>query len=486
MVTASEQGDADNGSTTRNTAVNHRTIVDGTTPEQHESFPVDEVLRVGEFMNRAESYVYGLGPLDTLVEEIRFAEATTTDPQALLDYQMMDAWMEFSHGCHPERSIEKLGPIARGDFALAAPRVASMPASISYKLVGKLHESVEVGARLTNVASLLQLALGAYCLAEANVELGRFDLATTHLQFLIDQESTDNIPAKVLRCAIEARIHLRRGRAIDAYRTLGTYVGLTDGFDPMGGAAFAQAYLAVALAWAGGDSGTSAVADPVAAPAYAGYYDCELLLAHAHCLAESSLLIDARDAALTLVEQCNSRGHLLIGMWAAHLAMRIQPSHPVSELVVSQAALVDGDLAETVAKHAVALINDEGSALEKVARQFAELGHLSLAHETYVVASQAYRTQSQKSAAARCMKEADQLQADGCMPSFVVRKAPVVVEALTLREREVAIAIAEGLSQRAVAEALGLGIRTVETHLHRAYAKLGVTNAHELHAALNN
>jgi DNA-binding NarL/FixJ family response regulator len=131
-------------------------------------------------------------------------------------------------------------------------------------------------------------------------------------------------------------------------------------------------------------------------------------------------------------------------------------------------------------------MNDEGSALEKVARQFVELGHLSLAHETYVVASHAYRTQSQKSAAARCIKEADQLQADGCTPSFVVRKAPVVVDALTLREREVAIAIAEGLSQRAVAEALGLGIRTVETHLHRAYTKLGVTNAHELHAALNN
>jgi hypothetical protein len=45
------------------------------------------------------------------------------------------------------------------------------------------------------------------------VELGHFDLATTHLQFLVDQESTDNIPAKVLRCAIEARIHLRQGRA---------------------------------------------------------------------------------------------------------------------------------------------------------------------------------------------------------------------------------------------------------------------------------
>jgi DNA-binding CsgD family transcriptional regulator len=455
--------------------------------------PVDEVLRVGELMNRCEAYVYGLAPLGDLVEQIRFAEATTTDPEALLDYQMMNAWMEFSHGSHSERAIESLGPIARGDFALAAPRVASMPTAISYKLVGRLHESHAVASRLSNVQSLLQLALGTYCEAEANLELGRMDLAKTNLESLTELESTDNTPAKLLRCQIEARILLRNGRPREACRILGTYVGLTESFDPIGGGAFARAWLAFALAWSGnsGDTTqTSAAAtpieDPISPPPYAAFFACDFLLAHAQYLAESGLLIDARNAALALVEHSNAKGQYLVAMWAAHLALRIQPSHSVSELVAFQASRVDGDLAETVARHAVVLVADDGPALEKVARRFVELGHLSLAHETYVVASQAYRTQSQKTAAARCAKEADHLQAEGCVPSFAVRKAPVVVEVLTLREREVSMAIAEGLSQRAVAEALGMGIRTVESHLHRAYRKLGVTNAHELQAALNN
>jgi DNA-binding CsgD family transcriptional regulator len=455
--------------------------------------PVDEVLRVGELMNRCEAYVYGLAPLGDLVEQIRFAEATTTDPEALLDYQMMNGWMEFSHGSHSERAIESLGPIARGDFALAAPRVASMPTAISYKLVGRLHESHAVAFRLSNVQSLLQLALGTYCEAEANLELGRIDLAKANLESLAELESTDNTPAKLLRCQIEARILLRSGRPREACRTLGTYVGLTETFDPIGGGAFARAWLAFALAWSGNSGDTtpkSAPATPIEAPIspppYAAFFACDFLLAHAQYLAESGLLIDARNAALTLVEHSNAKGQYLIAMWAAHLALRIQPSHSGSELVVFQAARVDGDLAETVARHAVALVADEGPALEKVARRFVELGHLSLAHETFVVASQAYRTQSQKTAAARCAKKADHLHAEGCVPSFAVPKAPVVVEVLTLREREVSMAIAEGLSQRAVAEALGMGIRTVETHLHRAYRKLGVTNAHELQAALNN
>ncbi len=195
-------------------------------------------------------------------------------------------------------------------------------------------------------------------------------------------------------------------------------------------------------------------------------------------MAESGLLIDARNDALALAAEADTRGHYLVAMWAAHLALRIQPSQPVSDLVVSQASRVDGDLAEAVAEHAVTLFGDDGTALEKTARRFVELGHSSLAHETYVVASRAYRTRSQKTGTSRCSAAADHLQSQGCVPSFAVRKAPVGVEALTLREREVSMAIAEGLTQRAVAEALGMSIRTVETHLHRAYRKLGVANAH--------
>jgi len=47
---------------------------------------------------------------------------------------------------------------------------------------------------------------------------------------------------------------------------------------------------------------------------------------------------------------------------------------------------------------------------------------------------------------------------------------------LSTREEEVLALLAEGLSNREIALALGLSRRTIETYLHRLYKKLGVHN----------
>ena len=53
---------------------------------------------------------------------------------------------------------------------------------------------------------------------------------------------------------------------------------------------------------------------------------------------------------------------------------------------------------------------------------------------------------------------------------------------LTSREREVVALAAEGLSNREIAERLVVSPRTVENHLHRAFAKLGVRSRSDLRA----
>lgn len=56
----------------------------------------------------------------------------------------------------------------------------------------------------------------------------------------------------------------------------------------------------------------------------------------------------------------------------------------------------------------------------------------------------------------------------------VVRGQINGVQALTAREREVLIRIAEGLSNKEIAGALSLGVRTIETHRERAMRKLDI------------
>ena len=58
------------------------------------------------------------------------------------------------------------------------------------------------------------------------------------------------------------------------------------------------------------------------------------------------------------------------------------------------------------------------------------------------------------------------------------------LESLTPSERRVAAMAAEGQSNREIAQALFLTVKTVETHLSNAYRKLDIRSRHELGEAL--
>ncbi len=92
-----------------------------------------------------------------------------------------------------------------------------------------------------------------------------------------------------------------------------------------------------------------------------------------------------------------------------------------------------------------------------------------------------------KDAPAARLVEAVRLVADGSMllgPSVtrrliedVAARRPVRVETmadLTPREREVAVLVARGLSNGALADALGIGEQTVKSHVSEVLRKLGV------------
>ena len=60
------------------------------------------------------------------------------------------------------------------------------------------------------------------------------------------------------------------------------------------------------------------------------------------------------------------------------------------------------------------------------------------------------------------------------------------LEQLSKREREVMELVASGMSNKAMAEALQVSVRTIEVHRASVYEKLGVQSAVELLNALNS
>lgn len=86
--------------------------------------------------------------------------------------------------------------------------------------------------------------------------------------------------------------------------------------------------------------------------------------------------------------------------------------------------------------------------------------------------------QARRAAAARTRAAACTARCEGARTPLLTPSAASF--ALTDREREVALLATDGAASKEIADALHLSVRTVDNHLQRAYAKLGVTNRREL------
>jgi DNA-binding CsgD family transcriptional regulator len=135
--------------------------------------------------------------------------------------------------------------------------------------------------------------------------------------------------------------------------------------------------------------------------------------------------------------------------------------------------------------HAEALASDDGGALIAVGHRFVELGTRLVAAEAFMQASNASVRAGlpARAAQARELGRQQLARCPGARTQALVIGSDVAQ--LTKRELDVAQRVARGDSNRAIADALGISVRTIETHVQRAFAKFGVRRRHDLAALLN-
>lgn len=144
------------------------------------------------------------------------------------------------------------------------------------------------------------------------------------------------------------------------------------------------------------------------------------------------------------------------------------------------AEVCDGRLAPARARFAA----DEPAELLGAAADLESIGADLLAAEAATAAAAAYTRAADARRATAAGHRARALL-DRCGPVRTpLLAAGQATATLTARERDIALAAARGASSQEIAEQLSLSVRTVENHLYRAYAKLGVTSRRELAATL--
>lgn len=145
---------------------------------------------------------------------------------------------------------------------------------------------------------------------------------------------------------------------------------------------------------------------------------------------------------------------------------------------------IDGDALGAFAGFVHSLSSGSTAGLIASAERFARLGYCALAAEAASAARDALARDGRGRDAAGWARRAGEFLAageGGITPLFAVVDSVVP---LTRREREIAAFVVAGRTNREVAEACFLSVRTVETHLARVYDKLGVRTRSELSDAL--
>jgi DNA-binding NarL/FixJ family response regulator len=212
-------------------------------------------------------------------------------------------------------------------------------------------------------------------------------------------------------------------------------------------------------------------------------FEPQLRLTEAWLAAAQGNVSAAIEFALDSARIARESGQCAIELCALHDAIRFG-DRTCLQRVVDAAAEVGGRLAPVYRAHADALAMRDAAAVYSAAKQFEQVGALLSAADAAAQAAAMFHAADDRRRAVEAAAAADRL-ADACggihTPALIVAARPLP---LSTREREIANLIAQGLSNREIADRLVVSPRTVEGHIYRACVKLDVSDRDGLAAAV--
>ena len=204
-------------------------------------------------------------------------------------------------------------------------------------------------------------------------------------------------------------------------------------------------------------------------------FEAQLGLAEAWLSAAQGHVSGAISRALEAADLAKSTGQRAVEMLALHDAARFGDQSCLQRLI-DVAEDIGGRLAQIHAAYAAALLNSDAAKVYWAAEQFEAIWALLSAADAAAQAALLFKTTDDRRRAVEAAATADRLAA-ACggvrTPALAEASQPLP---LSTREREIANFVAQGLSNRDIADRLVVSTRTVEGHIYRACIKLDVSD----------
>ncbi|MCH6161312.1 LuxR C-terminal-related transcriptional regulator [Streptomyces marispadix] len=195
----------------------------------------------------------------------------------------------------------------------------------------------------------------------------------------------------------------------------------------------------------------------------------------------------ARKVLLEAAEAARSTGHITSeGLLLTDVA-RLGGAADVAARLAEIAQRCDGALASVRARLAAALAAGEPEQLMEASEELEALGAHLPAAEAAAAAARVWLRRGERRRATAASVRSGTVAETHCEGARTPLLETVGAAAsLTDREREIADLAAAGEQSKEIAAELALSVRTVDNHLQKAYAKLGIATRRELAARLGH
>lgn len=430
---------------------------------------------------RASNLFFGCARPDAARSVLAAVRESVRCPQTLHLVVAMEAVFAFFAGELADAIV--LGTGTLGDQVPSTAKVwAALATSSALALSGRPGEVAAVAQAGELAAEDCQSGPQRYWLAFAQVSA---DIAVGELaraQGVCDRYAVlaaGSPHAEAVVTALSGRVALARGTLRAAGEALEAAVWATPQGLPPGWLTVVAAWLAQAegMRGNGAAAGAALLRAEAAASGSLGVFAPELELARAWTAAANG----DTEAALKLARcaaQCAKAGGMdAVELEARHVALRF--GDPSGHREIRRLARLGGRLAEAIAAHSLGLAEHDPGCLVAATDRFEAIGALASAADTAAHAATEYARAgcrgSELESAARALWLSGQSGAR--TPALCGVRDPLP---LTGREWEIADLVGVGLSNRQIAGKLCLSVRTVDGHLYRMFAKLGVEDRDHL------